>query len=690
MICTLLTAIMTIAVIFMPKMMDVETLSDITVVGYKYYKDEVVHIVTSGRENYELYSEKYYPIGMSCLGTYDVFQGNNQRNMIKENDVSRMIIAGINGKIYEDSSTDCHKGHLSFGMKINQLRDMYIQHILKQTDHDYKYDMLTLSIGNKSYIDSELFEALQKLGIYHLYVISGTHVAFLTGVLYFVLKRTRIPLEWIKIILIIMLMCFLFLNLFSPSVVRAVLMAVLLLLTSFTRSRPYMTIISLTAIFQFLYHPNIIYHAGFQLSYVTTYFILLTKQYILNRKPLAQLLAITVISEISTLLLLLIHFNEVSLSGVIMNIIFVPLFSVIIFPTVILFNFASFFGLNGLFDEIFHHIFTLLKAVIMYLSTSYPHRMNIINIAEISVVILLITTVTSIMAICKNKLKLIVISITVFFTTVMINQYVSVNDFKVTMIDVGQGDAFLIQDLRNKKAILVDTGGRFYYETPHIRLSDRTVLPYLKEAGINRLDLVVLSHIDLDHVGEFQHIASKTTIDYVMANVRDPAFMPFWTLDIPLVDPLHNKTIQIGDIKVSVLMPYDETFTDESNESSIVLHVLLGDYSILFTGDAGLETEIGIMEKYQPFDVDILKVGHHGSETSTSREFVAWSKPHIALISAGVDNRYGHPHKGVVEALNNQLILSTADAGMVELVIRDERLCIETKLGGEGRRCVVK
>ena len=687
--CILLTAIMTMAVIFMPKITPVESISEVTVVGYKYYKDEIVFVVRSNGKNYEMYSDMAYEVGMKCFGNYEIFQGNRQRNMIKEDESLRMVINGINGRIYEDTSTLCEHVPLTLGMHINVFRDKYIQSILDSTVHDYKFDMLTLSIGIKNYIDPELFDALQKLGIYHLYVISGTHVAFLTGVLYYVLKRMRIALELIKIILIIMLLCFLLFNLFSPSVIRAVLMAVLLLITSFFRTRPYMTIISFTAIFQFLYHPYIIYNAGFQLSYVTTYFILLTRHYILNRSPFVQLFLITVISEISSLLILLLHFNDLSISGILMNLIFVPLFSIVIFPSVIIFNIASLIGINGLFDHLFHFIFSNLKSTILYLSDAFQHRMFMTNLSNVAIIILIITTVTSTMAICKNKISHAITSLLLFFSTVMFNQYYSSHDFKITMIDVGQGDAFLIQDLRHHKTILIDTGGRFYLDEPHIRLSDRTLLPYLKQSGINRLDMVVLSHIDLDHVGEFDHIANKVNIHYVMANMRDPAFNDFWAYDIPLVDPLDNQNIEIGNMNIRVLSPIDNEIQEGSNESSIVLYIQLGKFSILFTGDAGVGEEQLLMESYQPIEIDILKVGHHGSDTSSSSEFIEWLSPNIALISAGVDNRYGHPHDSVLDTLSGRLILSTHEVGMVKVLIDGNSLCIETKLGID-TECMVK
>jgi ComEC/Rec2-related protein len=152
--------------------------------------------------------------------------------------------------------------------------------VLDSSLHDYKFDILTLSVGNKNYISPEFFDALQKLGIYHLYVISGTHVAFLSAVIFGILKFFRLPVNMIKVIIIISLIFFLFLNFFSPSVLRAVFMGVLLLICSFFKQKPYLAIISLSALIQLIINPYVIYHAGFQLSYVTTYFILLARPYL--------------------------------------------------------------------------------------------------------------------------------------------------------------------------------------------------------------------------------------------------------------------------------------------------------------------------------------------------------------------------------------------------------------------------
>ncbi len=160
-----------------------------------------------------------------------------QRNFIKKNAHESLKINELAGRIYlnDTAELECEPGSLTYSQKFSNIRHAYMSKVLNASVYDYKFDILTLSIGNKNYISPDFFDSLQKLGIYHLYVISGTHVAFLSGVIFGVLKYFRLPLNIIKIIIIISLIFFLFLNFFSPSVLRAVFMGVLLLVCSFLR-----------------------------------------------------------------------------------------------------------------------------------------------------------------------------------------------------------------------------------------------------------------------------------------------------------------------------------------------------------------------------------------------------------------------------------------------------------------------
>ena len=674
-----------------------DTLHDITIDGYKYYTDSIHYLVSNKGKKYELYDEAQeaaIPIGYKCSGILPVKIPSEQRNFIKKDGVQSLQINELSGRIYVDNAAalNCLPADLTLQQVFNKLRHSYMTKVLSATEYDYKFDMLTLSVGNKNYISSDFFDALQKLGIYHLYVISGTHVAFLSAVIFAVLKFFKLPLNTIKILIILSLILFLCMNFFSPSVLRAVFMGVLLLISSFFKKKPYLAIISLSAIIQLLINPYVMFHAGFQLSYVTTYFILLTRPLFMQYSGFIQLILVTVISELSTLAIILIHFNEVSISGLILNIVFVPLFSFIIFPGIIIFNVLNLFYFPPFIDEIYQWISTFIKCLIYLIADNFKHRLPIKNLSVLSLIILLFITYRMTLHALFFKFKKIALSILIFTAVLVINHQEFNKQFTVTMVDVGQGDAFVIQDHRNYKTVLIDTGGEFQLDENRIKLSEKTLLPYLKEQGIDFIDLIIISHLDIDHSGEVIHVVNKKKTGNIIMNTQDVKFDE-WAAELEpeirnmIVDSSQLDSFQTGDIQFSHLqLPETEA---NSNEQSVVLQVQLNRFSVLFTGDIGLSTEKNLIKHYN-LKSDILKVGHHGSDTSTGEEFKNEVNPVISLISAGENNRYGHPHDSVTERLRDTRILGTNTLGMVEFSINHDTICIRAKLAPDQDECLKK
>ncbi|WP_040928402.1 ComEC/Rec2 family competence protein, partial [Nosocomiicoccus massiliensis] len=213
-----------------------ETIDYFTISDYKYNSDTISYI--GEYENYRFYvymeNEVLLPIGTVCNGDFEVVKPTIERNFIKRNQALSMKISNVVGSIYvKDDRLNCSETKKTVKMKINTLKYKYTEKVLKSSNYPYTGDILMLSIGNKMMLDSQFFSALQKLGIYHLYVISGTHVAYITMVLIFLFTRFRLPIEYVKALVVICLLIFLMVNIFSPSVLRAVLMAVLLIITSY-------------------------------------------------------------------------------------------------------------------------------------------------------------------------------------------------------------------------------------------------------------------------------------------------------------------------------------------------------------------------------------------------------------------------------------------------------------------------
>jgi len=696
----LLTAFTMTAVFLLPDNIGEDRVGHVTVTGYKYYRDGIAHVVTNGEETYDMFLDDpvKLAVGQTCSDAFRVTVPGEERNFIKRDERLNMKMNGLDGRIYHDSieQADCAGTEMTFGMHLSVMRDKYISRILSKSEYDYVFDILTLSIGNKSYITPDFFDALQKLGIYHLYVISGTHVAFVSGILFFGLKRMRFTINMIKVIMIICLILFLMLNFFSPSVLRAVLMAIILIITSFFRAKPYLTVISVTAIIQIMYNPWVMYHAGFQLSYITTYLIILSRPYWQDKTPLVQLMAITAIAEVSTLTVVLQQFNEISVSGLVMNFIFVPLFSFLIFPMVIIYNFMAFTVFPGFADEIYHFVFTGLRELILFLSSSFRHRFSVHSPNDFWLIVLIVLSYMIMREICLGSFKRICMYAGLFMFSIIMLGKASWYDYTVTMVDVGQGDAFIVEDHRNNATVLIDTGGKFYPEESSFPLSEKTVLPYLKESGIDRLDMMVLSHMDLDHTGEAQHILQNVQVGHIYVNPGDPAFLEWYQTEGVgdyeghFVNAMETKEVDIGGIRMKKLFPEENPAGDDSNQHSLVMMVKTGRFNFLFTGDTDTQMEAQMIEMYGHLEMDVLKLAHHGSNTSTGERFIQNTDFSYAIISAGVDNRYGHPHPEVISRLTHARIFDTSEHGMVRFNIRGNEMCVETKLAPELDHCIKK
>ena len=224
-------------------------------------------------------------------------------------------------------------------------------------------------------------------------------------------------------------------------------------------------------------------------------------------------------------------------------------------------------------------------------------------------------------------------------------------ELSVHMIDVGQGDSILIRT-DDGHAMLVDAGERDQGET---------VVSYLAAQGIDRLDLVVGSHPHTDHIGGLQEVIESVETDLIwmppLADELLPDTRTFENLleaidagGIPLETPEVGERYQLGEAEVTVLGPNDPE-DDNLNNQSLVLRVDFGGSSLLMTGDTEQPGEDLLLEGDLPVAADLLKVGHHGSNSSSGDDFLDAVDPAIALISCGEGNSYGHPHAEVLERL---------------------------------------
>ena len=221
--------------------------------------------------------------------------------------------------------------------------------------------------------------------------------------------------------------------------------------------------------------------------------------------------------------------------------------------------------------------------------------------------------------------------------------------FTVHVIDVGQGDSILVKN--GEHAMLIDAGERG---------NDQKILDYLRANSVEKLDYIVATHPHSDHIGSMPKVIEGIEVDNVIMPKLPKSMVPTTSIYQKLIKAVKasgakvisakaGDTYTLGDAKITVVGPVGTP--DDLNNASVVLKVVYGKNSFLFTGDAEAKSEKQILANGADIKADVLKLGHHGSSTSTSEEFLRVVSPSLALISCGKDNDYGHPHKETLEKL---------------------------------------
>ncbi|HWR22057.1 MAG TPA: ComEC/Rec2 family competence protein [Feifaniaceae bacterium] len=253
----------------------------------------------------------------------------------------------------------------------------------------------------------------------------------------------------------------------------------------------------------------------------------------------------------------------------------------------------------------------------------------------------------------------------------------------IYVLDVGQGDSIFLRS-PSGKTMLVDAGESYMYER---------VDEFLQNQAVKKLDVVIGTHPHADHIGGMEKIVTHYTIGtYYMPDAQNQTRM-FENLldalaeqDISVKQAVGGKQSAIGwdeDVEVNILSPLPGVEYDDLNDSSVILHVQYGETSILLTGDAESFAEKAALKALPEscFRATVLKVGHHGSSTSSSDAFLDAVGPELAVVSLGKDNEYGHPHKEVVDALKSRNIplYRTDTGGTVHISLDGEGYTVETE-----------
>lgn len=487
-------------------------------------------------------------------------------------------------------------------------------------------------------LDKEIKTSYQINGISHLFSVSGFHINFITSIIYFYLDRVTYNKK-IKYITVDIFLVLYLLLCNTTSLLRCTVMNILLSINYLLKlDIKKIDIVLLTLILCITINPFIIYDIGFIYSYTISFFLILYKNKYKTNNKLLKIIYISLISFLVSLPINIYTSYEINFLSIILNIIIVPIVSLILLPLSLLTL------IFPILDNILYLITSILEKISLYTS-----NINIFKqvLSKPSIILIIIYYLVIILILSKNKHYYLILILLIFHKTIPLYN----SNLEVVMFDVGEADSMLISTPSKKVNILIDTGRG---------IDINNIIIYLKSIGISKLNYLIITHGDEDHIGGALYLIDNFKVDNVILNKGD-----YTELEVELIIHLKNKNIKYTNNinKIPLLGSYmyllnTKKFSNE-NDNSIVTYFEYQKYKFLFMGDSSSKTEEYLINNYNLTNISFLKVGHHGSNTSSSPLFINKINPKVSLISVGRNNFYHHPNKEVLTNLSNSVIYRT-------------------------------
>ncbi len=608
-------------------------------------------------EEKEYYSNIKYGVKLKLSGDLELPSKNtilntfNYRDYLKYNHINYVMNV---------KSIDVTDEKIGF---INTVKNSLYDRIMSYKS--YKY-MLMFIIGDKSLLEDDIKERYQDLGVSHIFAISGLHVSIISLVLMFFFRKINENFGYI--ITIIFLLFYLFIVSFQPSVCRSVvLFSFLFLNKKFYFDLSVFKVFLITVSFILLIEPFYLFNVGFLYSCVISGFLIKYGSMI-KGNYIKTCLLVSLVSFLVSLPIVINSNYEVNILSVFNNLFFVPFISFVVYPL-------------SLISLIIKPLDSLLFFIVNNLEVISKYFLSfLVVMPKLSVFEIVLYYVLLIIFFESFNFKYFFIVLLL----IILNKYSFYLDSSsyVYSIDVGQGDATLLREKNH--AILIDTGGKLNYvkeswmKKKEFHISDNYIT-FFKSIGIDKLNYLVITHGDADHMGEVINLVNNFKIEKVIFNCGE-----FNDLENELIKVLNRKKInyyscikELSFNKNKLYFLQTKEF-DNENDNSNVIYTELNGYNFLFMGDASTITEKEIIDKYNLPNIDVLKVGHHGSKTSSGEYFINEINPKYSVISVGKNNRYGHPNKEVIDNLKNSKIYRTDKQGSIMFKIKNNKLKIET------------
>jgi len=556
-------------------------------------------------------------------------------------------------------------------------------------------------LGVKEELNEETKELFQKSGVAHILAISGLHISFLCMAVYKALIHVGISMKLSILFSEIILSLYVLMVGFSPSAFRASIMFSLFLIAKIlNRSYDMISAMSISSIAILLINPGYLYDASFQLSFLAILSVaFFYPNFTNNTRYLMQILKkhpsisikgraynFFVVGGLNSLLVsawvylislpvILCCYYETAIYAVLLNILVIPLMPVLLLcaiGTLMMTGRVNIFAAH--FALLVKSTLNLYKKSCLLLEKIGLGRANLGRPAMWTIVIFYILLL--VICLYRGRRRVIVQMASLAICILLMTIKIDTNP-KLHMLDVGQGDS-IIWINSNRNVYIFDGGS-----SSKNNVGKNRIIPFLKYHGINRIEAVFLSHPDADHINGIHELLEYAKSESISINCIYVYNKSLINGEYELLLDTAKKSgvkvegieygyeLEDGKMIIKCIYPLPNMSIDSSNDSSLILSLEYGDFRFLETGDAEKYAETVILCQKTLSSVDVLKVAHHGSSSSSSEEFIRVVKPQYALISAGRGNRYGHPHAETIEVLqeNGSKIVQTKDSGQITINI---------------------
>lgn len=599
---------------------------------------------------------------------------------------------GVACKFNVKSITIINKSYSVLAESMNQLKIIIKESIDLLCNKKEAAIFSALLLGEKNFLDDTTKDLYRNNGIAHILAISGLHISIIGLGVYNLLRRKLLFLSS-SIITIIIMFCFGVMTGNAVSIIRALIMFLFKLLADVLGRTYDMTIAMSFAGFLLLFsNPYYLFNTGFILSFLAIIAIAIiapvSEKFLAIKNNLNKVLHISIVITILTAPVIINMYYSIPVYSVFINMIVIPLLSIVIISGLVaavvgIFTLQIGYFIIGIGCYILR-VYELLCIILMKL----PFSMLVIgelSSFKIYLYYILLVLFTVIMG-HINKLGLdnlfwkvryfkrffcLIISISFLFILLINPQ----NNLEITIIDVGQGESILIQT-PNDKTFMIDGGSVDISNVARYRM-----IPTIKSKGISCIDYLFITHMDSDHIsGIIEILSNYDEYSLKIKNIILPYHFVINEEYKEIIDMVKACNINIQSISTGVefndelvrikcIHPSNNYNANDINRYSLVLSLTYKNFSILFTGDIDKEVEKSIINNVQLMDYDILKVAHHGSNSSSSQEFLNVIKPEYAIISCGINNQYGHPGLSTIETIKkiNAKYYITNEAGAIQI-----------------------